>query len=112
MTMTYDRTIGDIDEKRNAYVGVEVYEYKDYPPYERLHGDFVKYLGSPDDLDLPDDTPCQLIEMGEEEYNQVMNCNCDITDDFGELYGDKDGKMLVVMLQHNSTIWQVFDPDC
>lgn len=112
MTMTYDRTLGDIDEKRNTYVGVEIYEYKNYPPNERLHGDSIKYLGLYGEVDLPDDTSCQLWEMDEEEYNRVMNSNCDYTENFEDSYGDKDGKMLVVMLRHNEGVWQSFDPNC
>ena len=47
-----------------------------------------------------DDMEVGLYElMDEEEYNNTIMANCDIYADFEDWYGDKDAKVLCVMIK-------------
>ena len=81
------------------YADVEYYEYNSYPPYERLHGDFIHDV---EVGELPDEFPCDCVAMDEEDYNNILLPNCGDTADFADYYGDKEAKVLVVMFRHGA----------
>lgn len=97
-------TIKDVKkEYKGEYVELEVYEAvsggKYYP--SSFHTDNCRSLGE----DSPhgnydDDMEVGLYElMNEEEYNNTIMTNCDIYADFEDWYGDKDAKVLCIMIK-------------
>ena len=92
-----------IEENKGKYTELEVYKAmsggKYYP--SNFHMDNCRSLGenSPHG-NYDDDMEVGLYElMNEEEYNNTIMTNCDIYADFEEWYGDKDAKVLCIMIK-------------
>lgn len=97
-------TIKDVKEEyKNEYAELEVYKAmsggKYYP--SNFHMDNCRSLGE----DSPhgnydDDMKVGLYElMDEEEYNNTIMANCDIYADFEDWYGNKNAKVLCIMIK-------------
>lgn len=86
-------------EKGN-YTTYEVWKYKDGT--HRLHTDFIENIDSDTDISTYGDAEAYYYNLfDEEDYNGSINANSCVTDDFEQLYGDKDAKVLVIMLDKN-----------
>lgn len=97
-------TIKEVIEKnKGKYTELEVYKSlekgKNYP--SNFHTDNCRSLGE----DSPhgnydDDMKVGLYElMDEEEYNNTIMANCDIYADFEDWYGNKNAKVLCIMIK-------------
>lgn len=73
---------------------VEFYtsETMNYP-----HTDNVESLDVDFDS-LVDEIDCNYYEMTESDYNESLMANCDSTVDFDDEYGNKDAKVMVVVI--------------
>lgn len=97
-------TIKDIKEEyKGKYAELEVYEAvsngRYYPKY--FHTDNCEPFGEGVPYgDYVDDMDVGLYElMNEEDYNNSIMANCDIYADFEAWYGDKDAKVLCIMIK-------------
>ena len=82
---------------KNEYVEVEIYEPLSTGQHcpSRFHTDNCRAV---DDYD--EDAEAGLVElMGEDDYNHTLLANGDICADFDDWYGDKEAKVLCVMLK-------------
>ena len=92
------KTVRDIKkELEGKYAACEVYEYCN-ENYQRMHGDFLNYIDEEDtdDRKLFDDFSYEL--MDEEEYDNTIMANCCDSGDFEYCYGDKDAKVLIIIV--------------
>lgn len=76
-------------------VDVEIYQY--IGRNHTFHGDAIKSVDLQLD-NLPDEVECDFSEMDEEEYNSTIMGNSCEDADFEDWYGDKDAKVLVIVL--------------
>ena len=91
-------TIGEVKELYNGdYNDIEVYEPlskgKHYP--SEFHTDNCKCIES-----FSDNMEVGLYElMNQDDYNDTLMANCDIYADFDDLYGDKNAKIICIMIK-------------
>lgn len=84
---TYEGKFADIE----VYVPISTGEF--YP--DHFHTD--NCTGTDD---YSESAEVGLVElMDEDEYNSSLLANCDVAADFGDWYGDKNAKVLCVMLK-------------
>ena len=97
-------TVAEVKELyKGEYVDLEVYKPLSRGHYypNHFHGDNCVGLGdgSPEG-DYTEDMEVGLYElMDEEEYNNALMANGDIYADFEDWYGDKDAKVLCIMIK-------------
>ena len=91
-------SINYLREIANGCAAVEFYtsDTMSYP-----HTDNVESLDVDFDS-LADEVNCSYYEMSESDYNESLMANCDSTVDFEDEYGNKDAKVLVVVINANS----------
>lgn len=96
-----DMTVSEIIEKENGnYAEVEVWQYTDKS--HRLHSDFIRNIDGQYAIDCYEF--CEAHDyriMDEEEYNATVLANTSEYADFDSWYGNKDAKVLVIMIDHN-----------
>lgn len=92
-------TVKEIREiiNKEKYVECEIYKYNG--SRRSIHTDFIIST----DAEI-EDVEIQELEadyelLNEEEYNNTIYANCGEYADFAEWYGDKDAKVLVIVLR-------------
>ena len=81
---------------------VEIYRFNQADRYIRgIHTDNTACMDMNVD-DLPDEFKGEVQLMGEEEYDNTLLANSSMSADFEEWYGNRDAKVLVVVLSHKS----------
>ena len=81
---------------------VEIYRFNQADRYIRgIHTDNTACMDMKVD-DLPDEFKGIVQLMGEEEYNHTLLANSSMSADFEDWYGNRDAKVLVVALSHES----------
>ena len=97
-------TIAEVKELyKGEYVDLEVYKTLsngyDYPNYFHANNCVELGNGSPDG-DYTEDMEVGLYELlDQDEYNNTFMSNCDIYADFADWYGNKDVKVLCIMIK-------------
>lgn len=92
-----------MERNKGNYIGVEVYEYDTNDPYyKKLHTDFIHAID--EDLvdhikDREDIGDVEVNLMDRDEYNSTVLANA-YGVSFDDIYGDPNGKVLVLMLEH------------
>ncbi len=98
--MTTFKELKEIENFKD-YAAVEVYmptfNNNDLKSYD-FHSDFVDFIENADD----NAEVLRWQEFDEEEYNRKLNANTGHSDDFAELYGDKNATVLVVLISKGS----------
>lgn len=87
--------------KENNCVEIEVYKFKDKSHH--IHTDFVEFVcfGGDSEFDLIPESAFESYEvMNEGEYDRTLHANTERAD-FNEWYGNKDAKVMVVMLKED-----------
>lgn len=81
---------------------VEIYRFNQADKYIKgIHTDNIKSLDA--DIDsLPDEFDGMVELMTEQEYNDTVLANSSMSADFEDWYGNKNAKVLVVVLSHES----------
>lgn len=75
---------------------VEVCQYNDPQPHQRLHGDFIHATAFDSVDDLPDrDIMCDVEVMDEDEYNDTILANSDLS--FEDIYDAGDTVCVIVL---------------
>ena len=83
-------------------VDFEIYRFNQADGYIRgIHTDNTACMDMKVD-DLPDEFKGEVQLMDEEEYDHTLLANSSMSADFEEWYGNKDAKVLVVALSHES----------
>lgn len=81
---------------------VEIYRFNKADRYIRgIHTDNTACMDMKVD-DLPDEFKGEVQLMDEEEYENTLLANSSMSADFESWYGDKDAKVLVVVLSYES----------
>lgn len=85
-------------ENFNDYAAVEMYR----PSFD--NNDNRSYAFKTDFIDYCDDAKdeeevIRWQSFGEDEYNNSINANNSLNDDFEELYGNKNAKVLVILIK-------------
>ena len=81
---------------------VEIYRFTQQDRYIRgIHTDNTDSMDVKVD-DLPDEFKGEVQLMDEEEYDNTLLANSSMSADFESWYGDKDAKVLVVVLSYES----------
>lgn len=81
---------------------VEIYRFNQTDRYVHgIHTDNTACMDMKVD-DLPDEFKGDVQLMDEEEYGNTILANSSISADFEDWYGDKDAKVLVVVLSYES----------
>lgn len=92
-----------IEENKGKYTELEVYKARSNGKYypNSFHTDNCELLGDTSPYgNFSEDMEVGLYElMNEEEYNNTIMTNCDIYADFEDWYGDKDAKVLCIMIK-------------
>ncbi len=96
MIQTYQDALHMIAD--NNYDDVEFYEYNN----NNVHGVHTDSITSLDVDKLPAGMPCDIYEMDEDEYNKTILANSSTNANFDEYYGNKDAKVLVILIPHNA----------
>ena len=79
---------------------VEIYRFNKADRYIRgIHTDNTACMDMKVD-DLPDEFKGEVQLMDEEEYDNTLLANSSMSADFDDWYGDKDAKVLVVVLSY------------
>lgn len=79
-------------------VATEVYRFVNVN--NNVHTDNVEYIGDSVETLTDEQLENAWVELADEQYyNSTINANCGMTDDFAELYGDKEGKVLLVIIR-------------
>lgn len=97
-------TVAEVKELyKGEYVDLEVYKplSRGYYYPNCFHGDNCVSLG--DDSphgNYTEDMEAGLYElMDQEDYNNTLMANCDLYADFKDWYGDKNAKVLCIMIK-------------
>ena len=91
-------TIREIIEKHKEVAAVEIYESIGIGSHFPIsfHTDNCTYI---EDYDPDKDySPIMFSVVDEDEYNKTINANTCMTDDFEDLYGNKEAKVLLIMV--------------
>ena len=86
-----------VAEVKELYKG----EYVDLEVYNHFHGDnCVELSNCSPEGDYTEDMEVGLYElMDQSEYNNTLMANCDIYADFDDWYGNKNAKILCIMIK-------------
>lgn len=82
-----------IEERGNEVADIEIYKFTGYR--HDIHNDFIK------SVDVSHNSETEIYDyeiMDEEDYERTICANSDVFADFEEWYGDKNAKVLVIML--------------
>lgn len=82
-----------IEERGNEVADIEIYKFTGCR--HDIHNDFIK------SVDVSHNSEIEIYDyeiMDEEDYERTVLANVDLFADFEEWYGDKNAKVLVIML--------------
>lgn len=95
-------TVSEIIKNEN-FKEFEVWKYSDNT--KRLHSDFIKNVDGVYSFDTYKDIEADnFYIMDEEEYNNTICANSSVYADFDSWYGNKEAKILVIMLDYTVSI--------
>lgn len=98
--MTYTRN--EVKEMAAQAAEVEIYRFTQLDRYIRsIHTDNTACLDMTID-NLPDEFKGDVQLMDEEEYDNTLLANSSMSADFEDWHGDKNAKVLVVVLSYES----------
>lgn len=86
-------TVKELKEQyKGKCAGTELYRYRD--GIHEIHADSIFAVN--DDCD--DQEVCDFKLMGESEYNKTIYAHSTYTADFDDYFGDKNAKVLIIVL--------------
>lgn len=92
--ITHDKNY--LREKARAANHVEIYQYNDPQPHQRLHTDFIHVTDFESVDDLPDrDIVCDVSVMDEDDYNSTILANGGIA--FTDIYEEGETVCVIVL---------------
>lgn len=100
----YSMTVKEIIENEyneNEYAEYEVWQYT--TSAKKLHRDFVRNIDEEYSLNSYANCEAEFYAMDEAEYNRTVWANGDSAD-FNEWYGNKDAKVLVIVIDASCEI--------
>lgn len=87
-----------IQKLASTAVATEVYRFVN--SNNNVHTDNIEYIGDSIDTLTDEQLENAWVELADEQYyNSTINANSGMTDDFAELYGDKEGKLLLIIIK-------------
>lgn len=80
------------------FAEIEAYTYNTYinERNKSLHTDCIELTDVSDNTDVKN-----YVLMGEEEYNQTILANQGYSVDYEDIYGDKNAKLLIVIVEED-----------